>query len=303
MTARLIINADDFGLTPGVNRSIAELFRAGALSSTTLMATGAAFEDAVRLAKAAPGLGVGCHVVLTDGLPISKPALIPTLLAKDGVSLRPTLAEFARAALLGKICASEIEREATAQIARLLDAGLRPTHLDTHKHTHMFPAVLQPLLRVAERMGVPAIRNPFEPAWALRLGHGGFTRRLQMRMLGRMEHSFWSQPQIRSGAVRTTAGALGVSATGSLDAGSLRALLQAMPAGEFELVCHPGFNDAQLNAVRTRLRAHREVEHAALLTVVPKWLRDTSGAELLRFTDLRERSDQHAIEANVRQKS
>ena len=190
MTSRLIINADDFGLTHGVNAAIADLFHAGALSSTTLMANSRAFLDAAGLANALPGMGVGCHIVLVDGNPLSVPANIPTLLAHDCRRLQPSLKIFARDALLGRLDEADIEREASAQVTRLLDAGITPTHLDTHKHTHMYPAVLRPLLRVAERFAIPAIRNPFEQAWSLRIGRGRTLRRLQIQLLGLLERNF-----------------------------------------------------------------------------------------------------------------
>ena len=162
MPARLIINADDFGLTRGVNRAVVELHQAGSLTSATLMATGAAFEDAVALTNANPALGVGCHITLTDGLPVSPPQSISTLLGPDGKRFRPSLVDFVQALVRGKISEEEVEREALAQVEKLRDAGIKVTHLDTHKHTHLFPAVTRPLLRVAERCGIGAIRNPFE---------------------------------------------------------------------------------------------------------------------------------------------
>src|ERR1700761_9770136 len=103
MPARLIINADDFGLTQGINRAIAELHQANALTSATLMATGAAFDDAVAFAHANPPLGVGCHVTLTDGAPVSPPQSIPTLVGPDGINFRPSLGAFVQAGLRGSI--------------------------------------------------------------------------------------------------------------------------------------------------------------------------------------------------------
>src|SRR5258707_10872359 len=116
MAPRLIINADDFGLTPGVNRAIAELHQAGALTSTTLMATGPAFDDAVATAHANPTLGVGCHIVLTDGVPVLPPEKIPTLIGADRKTFRPSLIDFAFDLLSGRIREEDIVREAFAQI-------------------------------------------------------------------------------------------------------------------------------------------------------------------------------------------
>ena len=265
MRARVIVNADDFGLTCGINRAIAELHAAGALHSATLMASGAAFDDAIRIAHAHPTLGVGCHVVLTDGVPVSPPETIPTLLGRDGRNFRPSLRDFFVAAFAGRISEAEIAREATAQIERIQQHGVAVTHLDTHKHTHILPGVARPLLAVAERAGIAAIRNPFEPPWSIALGRSPMLRRLQLRSLRHLQPRFLALPQIRSGRVVTTEGTLGISATGQLNATTLRAMLDAMPDGLWEMVCHPGYNDGDLDAITTRLRSTREVERSALL--------------------------------------
>ncbi|WP_353067305.1 ChbG/HpnK family deacetylase [Tunturibacter psychrotolerans] len=287
MPARLIINADDFGLTQGVNRAIAELHQAKALTSATLMATGAAFDNAVALAQANPALGVGCHVTLTDGIPVSSPQNIPTLLGADGKTFRPSLSGFVQMLLRGKISEDEIEREAFAQVEKLRSAGIHVTHLDTHKHTHLFPAVTRPLLRVAERCSIGAIRNPFERPWSLALGHGNRLRRLQVKLLGNLQHRFERQLQIRDARVLTTDGTIGISATGHLDAPTLRQLLHALPAeGTFELCCHPGYNDGDLDRVITRLRTHRDIERNALLTELPARSLQPNAPQLINYGDL-----------------
>lgn len=267
----LIINADDFGLTPGVNRSVIELHRAGVLSSATLMATGAFFDDAVALARATPTLEVGCHIVLVDGVPALDPEQIPSL-CPDGCSFRCSLARFALDLHLGRIHPGEIEAEATAQIRRIQQAGLRVSHLDTHKHTHLFPRLLRPLLRAARACGVVSIRNPFEPAWARRsaVTAPGF-RRLEIALLGIHRPAFLRLAH--QAGIATTAGTLGVLATGTADVpGALRSLLAALPVSTetWELVCHPGYLDEHLDCVRTRLRTSRAQEHAALLEQIPR---------------------------------
>jgi len=272
----LLVNADDFGLTPGVNRSIAELHRAHALSSATLMATGAYFDDAVATAHANPGLEVGCHVLLVDGTPALPPSQIPTL-CPDCKSFRPSLTAFVRDLFTFRIRAAEITAEATAQIRRLQDAGIRVSHIDTHKHTHLFPGILRPLLAAAQACKVPAIRNPFEPAWALRAtpstgpGSATFLRRAAVLALQSQHRSF--QRAVRASSLATTSGTIGVLATGATDATeTLRSLLTAIPSNPnevWELVCHPGYPDAALDRVRTRLRASRAAEHQALLALLP----------------------------------
>jgi predicted glycoside hydrolase/deacetylase ChbG (UPF0249 family) len=287
MPARLILNADDFGLTLGVNRAIRELHQRGVLTSATLMATGRAFEDAVKIALTTPTLGVGCHIVLTDGVPVSHPESIPTLLGSDRRTFRPKLIGFVQALLRGKISEEEIAIEAFAQVQKLQRAGISVTHLDTHKHTHLFPQVARPLLRIAENAAIPAIRNPFEAPWVQALGHGDFLRQMQVSLLGKLRDSFDEQQQIRNGHVHTTDGSIGVSATGKLNAASLAAILAALPSdGTFELVTHPGYNDADLTSIATRLRHHRDLERDALLTQIPLRRAQLNPPELIHYGDL-----------------
>jgi predicted glycoside hydrolase/deacetylase ChbG (UPF0249 family) len=281
MPARLIVNADDFGLTCGINRAVAELSAAGALTSATLMANGPAFDDAVAVAHAHPTLGVGCHIVLTDGVPLAAPRHIPTLLGPDGTSLRPSLADFTQAILRGRINSAEIELEALLQIHKLQQAGIRITHLDTHKHTHLFPLVCDRLLALAESNNISAIRNPFEPAFSLALNHGGRRRRMVIQALNRLRPGFEARLKAHNGKVLTTDGTLAISATGQLDATSLAETLAALPpTGTYELCCHPGYNDPDLDRVATRLRTHRDTEREALLAEIP------TIANLIRYSDL-----------------
>lgn len=268
----LLINADDFGLTPGVNRSIAELHQAGALSSATLMATGPAFHDAVALALAHPTLEVGCHIVLIDGTPALPPEQIPSL-CPDGHSFRASLSRFASDLYSGRIRDAEIEAETTAQIRRLQSAGLRVSHIDTHKHTHLFPRILRPLLRAARACQVTAIRNPFEPRWARRATPGSAPlRSLAVTALSLHRPAFHRLVSVSG--LATTEGTIGVLATGAPDIpATLRALLAALPRDQpnavWELVVHPGYPDEHLDRIRTRLRESRAQEHAALLATIP----------------------------------
>jgi chitin disaccharide deacetylase len=278
--SRLIINADDFGLTSGVNRAIAELHRAGALTSATLMAKAAATEEAIEIAKANPQLGVGCHVVLVDGEPVSPAAQISTLIDKKIGRFHFSLASFLRRLLTGRIRAAEIEAEAAAQIGLLQSRGVRLTHIDTHKHTHIFPWVLRPLLRAAEKAGIHRVRNPFEPEWAIRATpRASWLRSTEVFALRRFGPYF--RRLIAEHGFATTDGTVAVAATGTLDAGALGALLGNLPSGTWELVTHPGYNDADLGRIRTRLRESRVVEMVAL-----RALEEVLGVERVSFADL-----------------
>jgi predicted glycoside hydrolase/deacetylase ChbG (UPF0249 family) len=261
--SRLIVNADDFGLTAGVNRAIAELHHAGLLTSATLMARAGATDEAIEIARSTPALGVGCHIVLADGEPVLPPREIHTLADSATGTFHPTLGKFLPRLLTGRIRPEEIEAEAAAQIRFLQDRGLKLTHIDTHKHTHMFPAVLRPVLRAAQKAGIHRIRNPFEPEWAVRASpRAPWLRSTEVFVLRRFGPYF--HRMIREHGFSTTDGTVAMAATGTLDAPGLRLLLEKLPAGTWELVTHPGYNDADLDRVRTRLRASREIELQAL---------------------------------------
>ena len=281
----LITNADDFGLTSGVNRAVEELNAAGLQSSATLMARAQATDAACAIALRSPALGVGCHVVLVDGEPVLPKEKLPTLVDQRTGRFAPTLGKFVMRLMSGRIQASEIEAEASAQIELLKNRGLHLTHVDTHKHTHIFRGVLVPLLRAAKAQGVAAIRNPFEPAWSVAATPGApFVRRTQVAMLRSLLPGFLRR--VKAAGLKTTAGALGVLATGTLDAESVRALINALeknaPADStWELVTHPGYNDGDLAQARTRLLASREVERKALVA-----LKEFPHCELIHFGQL-----------------
>lgn len=284
---RLIINADDFGLTPGINRSILELQQKGALTSATMMATTDHVAAAAAGAALQPSLGVGCHVILVDGTPALPRDRIPLLALPSG-GFRPTLGVFVRDLLRGAIPEAEIETEAIAQIQRLQALGVHVTHLDAHKHTHMFPRVLRPLLRAAAACGVRAIRNPFEPDWALHATpHAPVLRRMQVRVLRRLHSEFLKL--VRQSGIATTDGAIGVLATGTLDKSAVCSLLATMPPGTWELVCHPGYFNEDLNNVQTRLRESRAIEQAALLEVVPSFTKMHPDVSLIHFGQIAEK--------------
>ncbi len=263
---RLILNADDFGLTAGVNRAVAELHRAGVLTSATLMARAAATDEAIAIARATPTLGVGCHVVLVDGETVLPAQKLPMLVDQCTGRFQPTSGAFVQRLLTGRIRSSEIEAETAAQIALLQSRGVALTHIDTHKHVHIFPAVLRPVLRAARAAGIRFVRNPFEPVWSRRATpHAPWLRRAEVSLLRLLEPAF--RRIVAEEGFTTTDGALGVLATGTLDAATLAALLSNLPVGTWELVTHPGYNDADLARAHTRLLASRDTERLALSAI------------------------------------
>jgi hypothetical protein len=144
----------------------------------------------------------------------------------------------------------------------------------------MFPAVLRPVLRAAASHGIRSIRNPFEPRWSLRATPGApWIRRAEVSLLRRLEPTF--RRIVDEEGFRTTDGAIGVLATGTLDAATVSSLLRRLPPGTWELVTHPGYNDADLAQTRTRLLASRETEREALRSVAR-----ADGVELISFARL-----------------
>jgi len=298
MMKRLIVNADDFGLTLGVNRAIAACHQHGIVSSTTLMATAARVDDAIALAQQMPALGVGCHVVLVDGEPVLPPSEVRSLLAPGTSRFFHGVGDVLRALARGRFRPDEVEAEAGAQMKRLQDAGVRLSHFDSHKHTHMFPPILRPLLRAAATHGVPALRSAFEPpeliAYREALGSLALLlRKSGLAVLRACLHRRWHDA-VREAGLATTNGSLGMVSTGSMTTEGLRAMLRRLPPGTWELVCHPGYNDRELDGVRTRLRASREVEMNTLKTITREELRDQYGTELVSFAALAQQVGQAA---------
>jgi len=288
---RLIVNADDFGFTSGVNRAIVEAHTHGIVTSSTLMANGPAFEGAVKLAKTVPDLSVGCHVVLIDGQPLLDTKRLATLTASQdgGNQFRDSLKIFAARALTGRLDSAEIEAESTAQIHKLQSTGISVSHVDTHKHTHLFPSVLRPLLRAARACGVHAIRNPFGPHRPLRSGEllvrpNLWTRYAEVRILRTLAGKF--RRTAKEEGFVTTDGTLGVVVTGVLDEKLFRHIAAIIPEGTWEFVCHPGYNDEELQRANTRLRLSRETELRVLTMPEVQGLLADSEIELISYRDL-----------------
>jgi predicted glycoside hydrolase/deacetylase ChbG (UPF0249 family) len=255
---KLVVNADDFGFTRDVNAGIVEAHRGGILTATTLMATGEAFDDAVRLAKETPSLDIGCHLVLV-GAP-GFPSTIPQLL---------------RAVALGRI---PIYDQLTRQVRRIVDAGLNPTHLDTHKHTHLLPPVLEAVARISEEFRIPWVRRPFD--FPLQPGGVGWTNRIMRLMTGRFRTALTRHH------CRSTDWFAGFKLTGSYGSEDLISVIRALPEGVTEFMCHPGRCGDDLRAARTRLKESREEELRALTAPEVRAALAEAGVTLTNYRDL-----------------
>ena len=260
---QLVVNADDFGFTRDVNQGIVEAHQNGILTATTLMSDGTAFEDAVRLAKENPTLDIGVHLVLVGQPPFPM-----------------TVAQLTRAVMLKKI---QIYEELAAQVRRVLDAGLKPTHLDTHKHTHLLPPVLDAVARISEEFRILWVRRPFD----LPLTPRGVSwqKRAVSRSLRVVRRRF--ERVLNSHGCRSTDHFAGFQITGKFDASDVASLIRALPEGSTEFMCHPGICTDELRAARTRLKESREQELRALTAPeVLDALRE-SGVELATFSSLK----------------
>ncbi len=253
---RLIINADDFGFTPDVNAGIVRAHREGVLTATTLMANGDAFEDAVRLARETPALDIGCHLVLVQGS-----SLI------SGKPFPETVGE-----LLLRLGRRQIDiyTELRAQIEKILAAGLRLSHLDSHKHTHALPSIFHVVVRLADEFGIPYVRVPFDATLPF--------SRVPLR-LARQRYRRWT----RGVKVSMTDHFMGFRLTGSLTEASLAAAIRALPDGTTELMCHPGLLGPELMRARTRLKESRVREFEALTSPRIREAITTSGIDLIPF--------------------
>jgi hopanoid biosynthesis associated protein HpnK len=259
---RLIVNADDFGYTRGVNAGIVRGFRDGIVTSATIMANGDAFEDAIECAQANPKLGVGCHLVLVGGKCVAPVRQVISLADSEGC-LPSSLPALLSKLSTGSVRLQAIEAELRAQVERVIASGLRPTHFDSHKHTHAHPKVMEVVVRVAEEFKVTRIRKPFEDTKALlspkfRGGVSSWKRRATALIAGVNAPGF--QKLATSRGIRTPDHFMGVAATGRLNREAILAMIGAMRDGVTELMCHPGEYDEELEKSPTRLKHEREAE-------------------------------------------
>lgn len=291
---RLIVNADDFGLTEGINRGIAEAHQRGILTSATLLVNGIALESAAELALRSPQLGVGIHLNLTDGRPLSDPSRVSSLVNQGGHFFGGPV-DLGRRILFGRVRLAEVERELSAQIEKVRGAGIAVTHLDGHKHVHMLPGIFPIVVRLARQHGIRGVRWAVErPAGLgrlLRRNGGAAVTIIKQRLQGRA--LALASLALREYLPRTGLACSmyfhGITQTGFLDRAELEAVLWNLPEGDNELMCHPGYADAALRETRTRLVAERERELEALTRPEVRNLVAALDIQLINYRGLKER--------------
>jgi hopanoid biosynthesis associated protein HpnK len=288
---RLIVNADDFGLAESINRGIALGHNDGILSSASLLANGPAFQDAAVLARQLPRLSLGVHLNLSQGKPLSPAIRVATLVNTAG-NLYLTPPRLWLRIITGKITLEHIYCEFHAQIRRVFDSGITPTHLDAHMHVHVLPQLSPMLVSLAREFGIRYVRCPAEKLAAtlpLLWKVAGPSLRAAKRLTIAYAVSSFAKSlrsKLRAAGLGCSDAFLGLAHTGFLDATTLRALLSVVPDGVTELICHPGYNDPAVKTFGGELTAEREPEIAALISSQTKDALNDLQIRLANFNDL-----------------
>ena len=261
---RLILSADDFGLSRSVNRGIAEAFQAGVISSAGILACGGEFDDAVAIARAHRDLDVGIHLALDEERPVLPPDEIPSLVQTNGLfhSRRVLLK---RLLIAGSIEQQEIRAEFAAQIRRCLDAGLNLSHFNGHGHIHVYPRIRDSAIAAAREFGIRSCRIPCEPihVFGRPFRIRAYLRKLLVRWLAR-----GAAAKFRQAGFEFPDAFRGLIYGGRLSKSSLEHVVNSLPRGKIvEVMTHPGrYNEAEL-AKYAHWKYSWEMELEALLSL------------------------------------
>lgn len=278
---KLIINADDFGLHKCINFGIVEGHSRGCITSTSIMPGGAAFDHAVALLKDHPRLGVGVHLTLVGAKPVAEPSQVLSLIDDHG-EFPDQYPQFLLRYMTGKISRKDIRRELTAQVAKVVAAGVKVTHLDSHQHLHIMPGILPIVLDIAEKFGIKAIRIPAEPYLFL----GGFPFKL-FRIAARCGLTFLSK-RARMRTSRLLASPqhfFGMLAGGNMREEYLINIMNSLPEGVSEVMMHPGL-DSEILKKRYHWGYHWQDEFSAVVSERVRELVGEKNISLVSFGEL-----------------
>jgi predicted glycoside hydrolase/deacetylase ChbG (UPF0249 family) len=284
----LIVNADDLGWTEGVNHGITEAHCHGLVTSTSLLANGRAFDSAVAVSRNYPELGIGVHLNLSDGPPTAETSRIRSLLNKGGQLEGGPESLLLRMASR-KLSTEEVEIEWEAQITKIKTAGIWPTHLDGHKHVHMLPGLFEVALRLARKHSVGAIRIALEASTLRSVLSAGeeqsariqFKQGMQARGLKLLARD--AREQAERAGIAAADYFCGIAQTGVMTREGVERLLDALPDGTTEFMCHPGYFDEELRKSATRLQESRQQELAILTDTSIRKLVATKGIRLINY--------------------
>lgn len=231
---RVIINADDFGLTSEVNKGVVAAFRQGVVTSASILATGKAFSEAIDMVRENDGLGIGVHLCLTEEYPVLPILDIPTLVDMDGRFHKNWSKLFIRL-IIGKISLSEVRKELEAQIKKVINAGIVPTHIDSHQHIHLLPKISAIVINLAVKYGIKNIRYPKEDSCSMHLSRRALLRKIMLFL-----PLFFFKRKIKRHMLNCSDHFLGINSSGRLNLHFLESYLKRIMPGTTEIVCHPG---------------------------------------------------------------
>jgi hopanoid biosynthesis associated protein HpnK len=278
----LIVNADDFGLHTAVNEGIITGHNKGCITSTSIMASGRAFDDAVSKAAANPSLGLGVHLTLVAERPVAQPETVPSLVDREGL-FAASYPRFINKYLQGKVALADIRRELAAQVEKVIATGLTITHLDSHQHLHVLPGVIDTVLDIAVHYKIKALRIPAEGL----LFTGGFPFTAG-RIIGRSGLSCLASVARRKAKNRglmTPNFFFGMLAGGNMQEEYLMNILKKLPTGVSEIMVHPG-NDSSLLSRFFGWEYHWQDELAAVTSSSVLSLLAENNIKLVTFREL-----------------
>ena len=256
---QLIITADDFGLTSGVNRAVEQAWKNGVLTCASIMPGEAAFDEAVKIARRNPGLQVGLHLTLAQGRAVLPPAEIPELVdAQGNFSDNPVRSGFRYFLDRGIYC--QLKREIEAQIKKVLDAGIPLTHIDGHLNIHLHPTVFRILAELTPRYGITTFRLTQE-----RLSHNlrfdrerKFGKRVEHLIFGYLTDQ--ARPQLDRLGIRYASEVKGVLNSGRMTEEYLLNIIDGLQEGLTEIYFHPGIlPDARISRIMPDYRHQEEL--------------------------------------------
>jgi chitin disaccharide deacetylase len=286
MNKRLIINADDLGLSRGITDGILLAHRDGILTSASLMVNQPATEYAVGQLSSVPKLDVGIHLNLCQGTPVLPPSAIPSLVDRDGSFLTPS--EMGRKLVLCQVSPKEIEAEFLAQIDRMLDDGVVPSHADSHHRFHIYPAAARPFYRAIRARGIHRARGAKKSHYPSNGELGGpHSGSVYRRVLVKSYNEFLQAVVFRKLILPDAGVAFHPRYRGNLALlhEAWTSTLENLPAGTYEMWCHPGFPEAGFSDTDA-LRDQREVEIGILTDPQLRAIVKRAEINLVTFNDL-----------------
>jgi len=274
---KLIINADDFGLTQNINEGILAAHVKGIVTSTSIVAQGEAFDNSIEIAKKNPTLDIGIHLTLVEERPLLNPEEVPTLVTSEG-KFFPHAKHFFKRYLLGKISKDDVYRELDAQFNKVLNSGIKITHIDSHQHMHVLKDIFDVTLKLSLKYNIPVIRIPIEPI-KLYMFSKNLPRIALLKVL-----NFISNRRKNQSFYHTNYFA-GFLFGGNLNKENLLTILRTLPkSGVCEIMCHPGLADPF--SIYSHWNYNWETELNSLISPEIRAFLNKKRIELINFQDL-----------------